>query len=127
MVYGPNGSGMYNHRAAIVLRSFFKYLPETEYVYRDSTSMDWDSLLVSHLDRQIPMYYAGWSVPTINGHAFVLDGYQSGDYYHFNWGWSGSYDGYFYTNSLNPGGSNFNLAQEVMQALIPFFTPSSPR
>lgn len=119
MVYGPNGSGMYNHRAAYVLRTFFKYSPETIYVYRDSTSMDWDSLLVSHLDRGIPMYYAGWSVPNINGHAFVCDGYQPDDYYHFNWGWSGNYDGYFQTNSLNPGGSNFNLAQEVIINAFP--------
>ncbi|MEE4255638.1 MAG: C10 family peptidase [Bacteroidales bacterium] len=119
MVYGPNGSGMYNHKAAYVLRTFFKYSPETVYVYRDSTSMDWDSLLVSHLDQGIPMYYAGWSVPNINGHAFVCDGYQSGDYYHFNWGWSGAYDGYFYTSNLNPGGSNFNLAQEVIINAFP--------
>ena len=119
MVYGPNGSGMYNHKAAYALRTFFKYSPETIYVYRDSTSMDWDSLLVAHLDRNIPMYYAGWSVPNINGHAFVCDGYQEGNYYHFNWGWSGSYDGYFYTNSLNPGGSNFNLAQEVVINAFP--------
>ncbi|MEN8224666.1 MAG: C10 family peptidase [Bacteroidota bacterium] len=114
MVYGPNGSGMYNHKAAYALRTFFKYDPSTIYAYRDSTSMDWDSLLISHLDRKIPMYYAGWSVPNINGHAFVCDGYQAGNYYHFNWGWGGSYDGYFYTDDLTPGGSNFNLAQEVV-------------
>lgn len=119
MVYGPNGSGMYNHKAAFSLRTYFKYSPETQYVYRDSTGMDWDSLLVSHLDRHIPMYYAGWSVPNINGHAFVCDGYQDGNYYHFNWGWGGSYDGYFYTDDLSPGGSNFNLAQELIINAVP--------
>ena len=119
MVYGPNGSGMYNHKAAFTLRNYFKYSPETQYVYRDSTTMDWDSLIISHLDRKIPMYYAGWSVPNINGHAFVCDGYQADNYYHFNWGWSGSYDGYFYTNALNPGGSNFNLAQELVINAFP--------
>ena len=114
LVYGPNGSGMYNHKAAYSLRTYFKLSPETIYAYRDSTSMDWDSLLITHLDRKIPMYYAGWSVPNINGHAFVCDGYQEGNYYHFNWGWGGSSDGYFYTDALNPGGSNFNLAQELI-------------
>ncbi|MBI9039412.1 MAG: C10 family peptidase [Bacteroidales bacterium] len=114
MVYGPNGSGMYNHKAAFSLGTYFKYSPETRYVYRDSTTLDWDSLLITHLDRKIPMYYAGWSDPWISGHAFVCDGYQEGNYYHFNWGWSGSYDGYFYTDALNPGGNNFNLAQEVI-------------
>ncbi|MCF8387870.1 MAG: C10 family peptidase [Bacteroidales bacterium] len=119
MVYGPNGSGMYNHKAAYSLRTYFKYSPETEYVYRDSTSMDWDSLLLSHLDRNMPMYYAGWSVPNVNGHAFVCDGYQEPGYYHFNWGWGGSYDGYFYTDDLTPGGSYFNDAQEVIINAFP--------
>jgi len=119
LVYGPDGSGMYNHKAAYALRTFFKYDPATQYVYRDSTSMDWDSLLVSHLDRRIPMYYAGWSVPNINGHAFVVDGYQDDNYYHFNWGWSGSANGYYYTNALNPSGSNFNLAQELIVNAVP--------
>ncbi len=119
MVYGPDGSGMYNHKAAYSLRTYFKYAPETQYVFRDSTSMDWDSLLVWHLDRKIPMYYAGWSQPHIYGHAFVVDGYQGEGYYHFNWGWGGSFDGYFYTNELTPGGSNFNLAQELIINCIP--------
>ncbi len=114
MVYGPNGSGMYNHKAAYSLRTHFRYAPETQYVFRDSTNMNWDSLMVTHLNRRIPMYYAGWSQPHIYGHAFVVDGYQGEGYYHFNWGWGGSFDGYFYTNELTPGGSNFNLAQELI-------------
>lgn len=114
MVYGPNGSGMYNHKAAYSLRNHFKYAPETQYVFRDSTTMDWDSLMIAHLDQRIPMYYAGWSQPHIYGHAFVVDGYQGEGFYHFNWGWGGSFDGYFYTHELTPGGSNFNLAQELI-------------
>jgi hypothetical protein len=119
MEYGPNGSGMTNHKAAYAMRTYFKYSPETEYVYRDSTILDWDSLIISHLDKKIPLYYAGWSVPNINGHAFVVDGYQDSLYYHFNWGWSGSFNGYFYTSNLNPGGSNFNLAQELIINAVP--------
>ena len=119
MVYGPNGSGMYNHKAAYSLKTYFKYSPETQYVFRDSTSMDWDSLIIAHLDQKIPMYYAGWSVPDTNGHAFICDGYQGNDYFHFNWGWGGSYDGYFYTDNLTPGGNNFNLAQELIIHAVP--------
>jgi hypothetical protein len=114
MDYGPYGSGMWNHKAAYSLRTYFKYSPETQYLYRDSTNLDWDSVIIAHLDRKIPMYYAGWSVPNINGHAFIVDGYQTEEYFHFNWGWSGSYDGYFYLDNLVPGGNNFNLAQELI-------------
>ena len=105
---------MWNHKAAYSLRTYFNYSPETQYLYRDSTNLDWDSVIVAHLDQKIPMYYAGWSVPNINGHAFIIDGYQTEDYFHFNWGWSGSYDGYFYLDNLVPGGNNFNLAQELV-------------
>lgn len=122
MVYGPDGSGMYNHSAARVLRTHFKYSPETEYLFRDSTNLNWDSVIVAHLDRNIPMYYAGWSLPNINGHGFICDGYRIVDscyYFHFNFGWDGSSDGYFYTDHLNLGSSHFNLAQELIVNAFP--------
>ena len=122
MVYGPDGSGMYNHSAAKVLRTYFKFSPQTQYVFRDSTDMDWDSLIVSHLERNMPLYYAGWSNPNINGHGFICDGYKMVDsnyYYHFNFGWDGSADGYFYTNALNLSGTHFNLAQELIVNAYP--------
>ena len=115
-------TGMYNHSAARVLRTFFKYNPATEYLFRDSTQLDWDSVIVSHLERRIPMYYAGWSNPNINGHGFLCDGYQMVDsayYYHFNFGWDGSYDNYFYTDQLNLVGTHFNLAQELIVNCYP--------
>lgn len=117
MVYGPDGSGMYNHSAAYVLRTYFKFSPETQYVFRDSTDMDWDSLIVTHLHRNMPLYYAGWSDPNVNGHGFICDGYRMVDsnyYYHFNFGWEGDYDGYFYTNALNLISTHFNFAQELI-------------
>lgn len=118
MDYGPDGSGMWNHKAAYSLKTYFRYGPETQYYFRDSVTIDWDSLLITNLDQRKPLYYAGWAgVQSTSGHAFVCDGYQPGNYYHFNWGWGGSQDGYFYTNNLTPGGNNFNFAQEV----IPLF------
>lgn len=118
MDYGPDGSGMWNHKAAYSLKTYFKYGPETQYYFRDSTTIDWDSLLIANLNQRKPLYYAGWAgVQSNNGHAFVCDGYQPGNFYHFNWGWGGSLDGYFYTDNLTPGGNIFNFAQEV----IPLF------
>jgi len=118
MDYGPDGSGMWNHKAAYSLNTYFRYGPETQYYFRDSVTLDWDSLIVANLDQRKPLYYAGWAgVQSTSGHAFVCDGYQPGNYYHFNWGWGGSQDGYFYTDNLTPGGNNFNFAQEI----IPLF------
>ncbi|MDR2408844.1 MAG: C10 family peptidase, partial [Bacteroidales bacterium] len=126
MQYGPVSSGMYNHKAAYALKTYFNFSPQTQYVFRDSTSLDWDSLIVAHLDNKIPLYYAGWSVPNIEGHAFICDAYQMDSnngnhyyYYHFNFGWDGYLDGYFFTDTLSPNGNNFNLAQELIVNAFP--------
>jgi len=119
MQYSANSSGMYNHSAAYVLKTYFKYSPAVRYVFRDSTNLRWDSLMIAQLDKKMPLYYAGWSVPNINGHAFVCDGYQDTTYFHFNFGWGGNSDGYFYVNTLSPGGNNFNLAQELIINIYP--------
>ena len=120
MDYGPTSSGMWNHKAAFSLRSYFKFVPQTQYLFRDSTNLAWDSIVLKHLDRKQILYYAGWAaVGSTNGHAFICDGYQTNTYFHFNWGWSASYNGYFYLNALNPGGSNFNYAQELVLNIHP--------
>jgi hypothetical protein len=123
MQYGADASGMYNHKAAYALKNYFNFSPQTHYVFRDSNSLNWDSLITTHIDAKIPLYYAGWSVPDTNGHAFICDAYQKDTnnnyYYHFNFGWDGWQDGYFYTNTLSPSGLNFNLAQELILNAYP--------
>ncbi|MFY9124735.1 MAG: C10 family peptidase [Bacteroidales bacterium] len=120
MYYGPHGSGMYNHKAAYALRNFFRYDPTTEYLFRDETHLDWDSLLRDYLDQKIPLYYGGWSdTEYVSGHAFVIDGYQDTMVYHVNWGWGGAYDGYFNINNLTPGGSDFTYKHEVVINMRP--------
>lgn len=121
MNYGPNGSGMWNHSAARSMRNYFKYCPETEYIFRDSTTLAWDSIIIANLDAHKPLYYAGWTVDPADssGHAFVCDGYQGFDYFHFDWGWGGSFNGYFYLNNLSPGGADFNFRQELIKDIYP--------
>ena len=121
MNYGPNGSGMTNHSADRVLRDYFRYCPETDYIFKDSTNLTWDSILIANLNHKRPLYYAGWvsdSLVNISGHAFVCDGYETEEYFHFNWGWGGQSDGYFYIDDINPG-SNFNFGQEVITNIYP--------
>ncbi|NTW25637.1 MAG: T9SS type A sorting domain-containing protein, partial [Lentimicrobium sp.] len=85
--------------------------------YKDEYSdSEWAALLMQNLDNGWPMYYHGFGS---GGHAFNVDGYQGTDYFHFNWGWSGSYNGYFYLNNLNPGGNNFTEGQGAIVNFIP--------
>ncbi len=119
--YGPDGSGMFNHKAAYSLRTYFGYSPSTEYIFRDTaTHTNWKGLVLAHLDSKTPLYYAGWA-DTINvsGHAFVCDGYQDTTWFHMNWGWSGSYNGYFMLDNLTPSGNDFTLDHELILNIVP--------
>ncbi len=54
--------------------------------------------IIAELNAKRPWQWAG------GVHSFLLDGYRDDYWYHFNWGWGGSYDGWFHRSSLIPGG-----------------------
>jgi len=56
--------------------------------------MSWKPKMRNSLDDGNPILYGGNSDDA--GHAFICDGYEDDNYFHFNWGWNGSEDGYFY-------------------------------
>ena len=60
---------------------------------------DWHQVLITELNEGRPVNYAGVRPSEQSGHSFVLDGYKLGNaaypYYHVNFGWGGSGDGYF--------------------------------
>ena len=54
----------------------------------------------------------------------MCDGYDTGDYFHINWGWGGMSNGYFLITALNPtvqgtGGSSsgYNIGQDMLIGL----------
>ncbi|TSA30096.1 MAG: T9SS C-terminal target domain-containing protein [Bacteroidetes bacterium] len=117
MMYGAGGSGAYSEDAAAALRNYFKYGPNTVLLYKENyTEEQWAAILKENLDAGRPMYYHGFGS---GGHAFNVDGYQGTNYFHFNWGWGGSYNGYYYLNNLNPGGSNFTEGQGAIVNIYP--------
>ena len=80
------------------------------------TDEEWESLIKNQLDRGWPIVYRGYSEDA--GHAWNMDGYQD-NYYHCNWGWGGSANGYFYFDNLNGGGYNFIDNQAALLNIIP--------
>ena len=94
MQYSSSESGAYDEAARAGFITQFGYDAHLANKGDDST---WIVMLKEELDQARPIYYAGqgrfWG--SNSGHAFVCDGYDDDDYFHFNFGWSGSYDGYF--------------------------------
>lgn len=118
MNYSASGSGAYSNVAAYSLRHFFKYSNDISYDTKsDFTYSQWIDKIVANIDSGRPLYYDGFG--NGSGHAFNLDGYQGSDHFHFNWGWGGAYNGYFYLNALNPGSSSFNNGQSAIFNVYP--------
>jgi len=117
MMYSPGGSGAYSIDAANSLVHYFNYSPNLSFKqklnYPDSI---WEQMLITNLDSLWPLYYSGSGS---GGHAFVCDGYQGDDFFHFNWGWNGNQDGYFYVSALTPGGSNFSNYCSAIFNMLP--------
>ena len=111
MEYGGNstgGSGASTSLVAEALKTFFNYSPDIVFLSKtDYDDETWITMVKNELDDHRPLEYCGQDPdPQGGGHAFVCDGYNSDSYFHFNWGWSGHYDGYFSLDNLNTGANN---------------------
>ena len=121
MDYSPWGSGASvcweGPSSQDALDNHFKYNDiitcEVKINYSDH---EWELLMKDQLDRGWPVIYRGYSDDA--GHAWNIDGYQD-NYYHCNWGWGGSANGYFYFDNLNGGGYNFIENQAALLNIIP--------
>lgn len=120
MGYAPDGSGAQSTVAAAAIKSYFGYSTTAQYVQKSDYSLTvWENMIITSLNDKKPFYYSGRNAAD-EGHAFVLDGYQqpgSGNFFHFNFGWSGSSNG-FYT--LSDVGGFY-----VSQGMITNFFPGS--
>ena len=104
MNYSATGSGANSGHAQQALVNNFAYPTYSQYLLKQyfGNAM-WTELLQEELYSERAIYYRGNNSSGEGGHAFVCDGFQGTDHFHFNWGWGGSADGYYYINSLNPG------------------------
>lgn len=100
------------------LRMYFRY--SVNDMYRS------DEHLKEVLDAGRPVYYCGkGNSPGSprNIHSFVCDGYDSNDFFHFNFGWGGDYNGYYLTTWVRPGYDNFS-GWFTAKVFIPDFSPA---
>lgn len=137
--YGDwNWSNSEGECAQNALYMFFGYKQATGYMrsgytsggykYYDAWTDDaWTAMVKAELDKQRPIMYAG--AGSGGGHSFICDGYDNAGYFHFNWGWSGSNDGYYRLSQLAPGSGgagggsyDFSEDQDVIIGIEPNIT-----
>jgi|GEM_PF-2520966 len=120
MDYGPHGSGAFSDDARTALILFFRYSAEAFLLFRDLYNYDvWEEMMKAELDASRPIYYGGTGT---GGHAFVMDGYTVNnglDWFHMNWGWGGSGDGWFLLSNLQVGSHNYSYNQNAIVNIMP--------
>jgi hypothetical protein len=116
------GTGSSISQAANSMVRYFGYNPDMEYIECKGN----EDLLRQELDAGRPILMDGDPSAGFNndGHAFVCDGYAKDDYFHFNFGWSGSGDGYYLLNHVRPSTSDFSYNQHAYIGICPSLATS---
>ncbi len=127
MDFGGSGSGAYTTRVPFAFKNYFQFSSSVKTISRSdySSESEWTNLLKKQLQDGKVLIYSGNPEAGGAGHAFNIDGYNNSGYFHFNWGWSGSYNGYFSINEIAPGSNDFNASQQaVINIEVPYWGPT---
>ena len=124
MGYGPDGSGGASGPIPGVMHTYFNYCDAIVQLNRnDFETETWKTMVREQFDMGWPMYYGGCQDGGC--HAFVCDGYDDFDMFHFNLGWGGGSDGWYLIDDApytHPADAMFNF----VPAEVYNQTPSEP-
>lgn len=96
--FGKDGTYVKPESVPSLFRKYFGYLSTA--VHRQTCgATEFENYIYNDLAQGLPVWTAGHSMP--GRHSFVIDGYSYDDFFHINWGWSGSCNGYFRLAPLN--------------------------
>lgn len=120
MDYNVGSSGTQSRLVVGAMYKFFGYDIRIEQIEAsDYIDQDWVRVLEDELNAGRPLYMSSTQQEG-SGHAYVCDGYyvpkgetekqdewyKKNPWFHINWGWNGSFNGWFRLNKLTPGDGN---------------------
>ena len=112
--YGTSATSATGYKALAAAIKYFDYDASAHAVWRRERSYnEWVDMLYAELKANRPVMFSGTSVD--GAHSYVVDGYDENDFFHVNWGWDGTSDGYYKVILMDPkeqgiGGSTNNEA-----------------
>lgn len=130
MQWNTTSSAAVSVYSGYALSTYFGYNQNIYAETRDFVSLgQWKSLLIDQLQTGHPICYSGMGEMKGQkvGHYFICDGYDATNgKFHFNWGWSGLYNGYYEITALNPGtggtgggAGSYNEEQQILVNVQP--------
>lgn len=113
MSYHPEGSGATSIDVINAFVNHFQYSKGAKLAFGDSYSAEeWNDIIRENIRNYGPTLFCGQG--DAGGHAFVVDGFDADNYFHFNFGWSGYNNGYYLIPNIE-----FYWGQEVILNLEP--------
>ena len=121
MGYGPDGSGGASGPIPGVMHDYFNYSDANVQLRRNDYGLEeWKAMVREQFDMGWPMYYGGCQDGGC--HAFVCDGYDDHDMFHFNLGWGGGSDGWYIIDEApytSPADAMFNFVPQPIYDATP--------
>lgn len=102
-VYTASVSGTFGLEQALMAWQRFGF-EESRIVYPDDTTLN--TLIAENVKLALPVQLGLLVSTGSGGHNVVVDGYNTDEYYHFNFGWGGSANGWY---TLPPESIPYNL------------------
>lgn len=98
---GTNSTSFFEQKP---LKKYFKYSPKMypTATFMFNTTAELIDAIKKELDSGRPVYAKG------GNHFYLIDGYNSANQFHINFGWGGTYDGYYPITNVVNGAGNFS-------------------
>ncbi|MCQ2285669.1 MAG: C10 family peptidase [Bacteroidales bacterium] len=123
-----HGSGSNTTRALNGFKQNWGFGPQATIVESKALIVDddysrWIDTLKAELKSLRPLYFSAYVAEGVEGHAFLVDGYDADGLFHVNWGWEGSGNGFYRMDYLldpmGDGGTSYNTDQSAIFNLYP--------
>ena len=110
------------------LKDNFGYSDDIDLIVRKWHMKKWKGILRNELNNLRPIFYSGCkSIFPNECHSFICDGYDYDNInnFHFNFGWNGSCDGFYYFfDSIVPSDIDYNQYQKAIINIKPGYITS---
>jgi hypothetical protein len=108
-----NGTNSTSFFSSKVLKEHYAYSPKmySTAVFLFGSTAELIEALKVEMDAGRPVFAKG------GGHFFLIDGYNASDEFHMNFGWGGTYDGYYPINAVSTPAGSFNPSNFVFNIM----------
>lgn len=116
-IYGESSTATIGNQVRALVR---RYDFDADMTIRNrefSNREEWKSVIETELKNGRPVMVSATD-PAYGGHSFIIDGCRN-DSVHINWGWTGSWNGYYSLDNLNPGNYHFTDNQRIVAGFMP--------